>query len=427
MIFRDFFGFFRIFRDFPDFPERINAFPTNKTNAGFISPDDRGRSSLQKTKEAKKFMIKIIHCADVHFDSPFALNDPRNAELRRMEFRSAFTSLIMYAKDFGAKIFLISGDLFDDKYVSKDTANLISKEMASYPDCRFFISPGESDPYHAKSPYKLMKWSENVHIFKSSDLTKIELPELNADVYGYAFTDETLPQNPFSNKRPQNPNRINILVAHGEMISASSESQCCPITKNDIAKSGFDYIALGHIHNGTGVIKLGDTNFAYPGCLEGRGFHEPGARGAMCGEIDKNVCELRAVKFSKRRYETIQVDISQHVTENQIIEAVRLATANFRDDAAIRVELTGILRPGFVFNPTAIEEKFTAFNFIQIKNKTSPYIDATTLRYDKTVRGIFFRKLESKLNSQNAQEREEARLALQYGFNAFIGLNIIDF
>ena len=371
-------------------------------------------------------MVTIVHCSDVHFDSPFALNDPRDAEMRRMEFRSAFSSLVMYAKNIGAKIFLISGDLFDEEYISKDTANLIAREMTSYSDCRFFISPGDSDPYNAKSPYKQIKWPENVHVFKSSDLTKIEIPELNTDIYGYAFTDKTLQMNPFSNKKPQNPDRINILVGHGDI--SSTDSQYCPITKSDIEKSGFDYLALGHIHDGTGIKKVGETSFSYPGCLEGRGFHEPGYRGAMCGEIDKGVCGLKAKRFSKRQYETIQVDISQHVTENQIIEAVRLAAAGFKeDDTALRVELTGILRPGFVFNPRSIEEKFTRFNFIQVRNKTSPYIDANTLRYDKTVKGIFFRRLEGRLNSQNAKEREEARLALQYGFNAFIGLNIIDF
>jgi len=371
-------------------------------------------------------MVKIVHCADVHFDSPFTLNDPRDADLRRQEFRSAFSSLVMHAKNFGAKIFLISGDLFNEEYISKDTANLISREIASYPDCRFFISPGECDPYNAKSPYKQIKWSENVHIFKSSDLTKIEIPELNTDIYGYAFTANTLQMNPFSNKKPQNQDRLNILVGHGDMTS--SDSLYCPITPTDIGRSGFDYIALGHLHDGTGLKKLGETYFSYPGCLEGRGFHEPGPRGAMCGELDKGVCDLKAVRFSKKRYETIQVDISQHVTENQIIESVRLATAIFKeDDTALRVELTGILRPGFVFSTRSIEEKFTRFNFIQVKNKTSPYIDANALRYDKTVKGIFFRKLESKLNSQDAKEREEARLALQYGFNAFIGLNIIDF
>jgi DNA repair exonuclease SbcCD nuclease subunit len=369
--------------------------------------------------------VKIIHCADVHFDSPFTLNDPRNAELKRMEFRSAFASLVMFAKNWGARIFLIAGDLFDDGYISKDTANLISREIASYPDCRFFISPGDSDPYHSKSPYKQMKWPENAHIFKSSDLTKIEIPEMNADIYGYAFTENTLNVNPFANKKPQNQDRINILVGHGDMYMA--DSQFCPIKKGDVSRSGFDYLALGHLHHATDVGELGGTYFSYPGCLEGRGFDEPGYKGARYGEIGKGICELKAQRFSKRRYETIKVDISQHVTELQVIEAVKHAAASFRDDTALKVELTGILRPGFVFNPHSIEEKFAGFNFIQVKNKTVPYIDAATLRYDKTVRGIFFRRLESRLNSSNEKEREEARLALHYGFNAFMGLDIIDF
>ena len=370
-------------------------------------------------------MIKIIHCADVHLDSPFTLNDPRNAEQRRWELRSTFTSLVMYAKNIGARLFLISGDLFDDDYVSKDTANVIVKELASYPDCYFFISPGETDPYHAKSPYKMMKWPENVHIFKSNDLTKIEIPELNADIYGYAFTNKTLQVNPFANKKPQNQERINILVGHGELNSA--DSAYCPITPGDIGRSGFDYIALGHIHDGTGAIKVGETWFSYPGCIEGRNFDEPGPKGALYGEIDKGVCDLKGFKCSKRIFETKQVDISQYITENQIIEAIRLATGNYGEDTALRVELVGMLRPEFVFNPAAIEQKFTSFYFMQIKNKTSPYIDVNTLRYDKTVRGIFFRRLENKLNSNNPQEKETAKIALQYGLNAFIGLDIIDF
>lgn len=376
-------------------------------------------------------MIKIIHCADVHLDSPFTLNDPRNAEMRRREIRNSFISLVMYAKNYGARLFLISGDLFDEAYVTKDTVNLIIKEIASYPDCHFFISPGEADPYSAKSPYKLMKWSDNVHIFKSGDLTKIEIPELNADIYGYAFIGEPFETNPFANKKPQNQNRINILIGHGEILltkdAYKKSSEVCPIKPSDIERSGFDYIALGHLHNGTGVKKFGESFFSYPGCLSGRGFDEPEHKGAMCGEIDKNKCDLKGVKFSSKRYETVQIDISQFITENQIVEAIRLEAADFQDDTALRVELIGTLRPEFVFNPSEIEQRFTQFHFVQIKNKTIPHIDENMLKYDKTVRGIFYRKLEPKLNSKNEKERAEAQLALQYGLNAFAGLNIIDF
>ena len=377
-------------------------------------------------------MIKIVHCADVHLDSPFALNDPRNAELRRMELRSSFISLVMQAKNYGARLFLVSGDLFDEAYVSKDTANLVLKEMSSYPDCHFFISPGEADPYSAKSPYKLMKWSDNVHIFKSGDLTKVEIPELNADIYGYAFTGEPFDDCPFASKKPQNVNRINILVGHGELLAEAERgrggsSEICPIRAADIGRSGFDYVALGHLHAGMRAQKLGESFFSYPGCLSGRGFDEPGYKGAMCGEIGKGVCGLKGIKFSRLRYEVIQVDISQFITESQIVEAIRLASSEYHDDTALRVELTGALRPELVFNPSELEQRFSQFNFLQVKNMTRPHIDAAALGQDKTVRGIFYRRLEAKLNSEDEQERTEAQLALHYAIKAFADLNIIDF
>jgi len=346
-----------------------------------------------------------------------------------MEIRSSFSSLVMYAQNYGARLFLISGDLFDEAYVSKDTVNLILKEMSSYPDCYFFISPGEADPYSARSPYKLMKWSDNVHIFKSGDLTRVEIPELNVDVYGFAFTGEALAANPFENKKPQNANRINILVGHGELVidKGAGKAEVCPISASDIGRSGFDYIALGHLHDGIGIKRLGETYFSYPGCLVGRGFDEPNYRGAMCGEIDKGKCDLKAAKFSTRRYVTIQVDISQYITENQVSEAIRLAAAEYQDDTALRVELIGTMRSDYSFNPTEIEQKFSQFYFLQVKNNTVPDIDEAALRYDKTVRGIFYRRLETKLKSKDEKERIEAQLALRYAMQAFADLNIVDF
>lgn len=379
-------------------------------------------------------MIKIIHCADAHIDSPFVLNDPRNAEFRRMELRRSFTTLVMRAKNYGARLFLIAGDLFDEEYISKDTANFLIKEMASYPDCHFFIAPGETDPYNAKSPYKLMKWSDNVHIFKSPELAKIEIPELGVDVYGYAFTGEPIDTNPFVNKKPQNQSRINILVGHGELLSSqdaarnSNKIRVCPITLAQIERSGFDYIALGHLHIGTpGVQKTGNTFFSYPGCLTGRNFDEPGYKGAMYGEITKGKCELKGAKCSSIRFETLQVDISQFIMESQIYDAIRFVSDKYSDDTALRVELVGVQRQGFVFNPSEIEQRFTQFYFLQVTNKTVPQIDINHLKNDKTIRGIFYRQLEAKLNSRNEKERTEAHLALQYGLNAFAGLDIVDF
>lgn len=369
-------------------------------------------------------MVKIVHCADIHLDSPFILNDPRNAELRRMEHRAAFTSLILHAKNIGARIFLISGDLFDEQYLSKDTADLLYKEIARFSECKFFIAPGDHDFYHSKSPYKALRWPENVHVFKSNDITKIEVPELNVDIYGYAFTDTVLRHNPFSNKKPQNPQRINILIGHGDM--SSPDSECCPIKKSDLDDNGFDYIALGHLHMAPGIIKRGGAHICYPGCLEGRNFDEPGYKGAMCGDISKESCDIKGVRFSKRRYETEELDITGYTSERQIMELIKRQTAQFGEDTAVKIILNGKIAPEFTINPMDFEAGLSDLYFAEIEDNTELLINYSLFEEDKTLKGIFYRKIKDRLHSEDTKIRRHAEKVFKYGLCAFAGLNITE-
>ena len=188
-------------------------------------------------------MIKILHCADLHLDSPFSLDDIKKSEIRRAELRGAFTSMMLYAKTEGVDIMLMAGDLFDSEYVSRDTAALMSREFSSNPNCRFVIAPGNHDPYTPESVYARVTFPDNVYIFDGDKLSYFAFDELGVDVYGYAFTSPALRANPFAGKRPRNPDRLNLLCAHGELGAVAS--QYCPIPLSDVRESGFDYIALG--------------------------------------------------------------------------------------------------------------------------------------------------------------------------------------
>ena len=55
-------------------------------------------------------MIKIFHLSDIHLDSPFSLCSAGEAEKRRMELRSAFSSAVLYAKEQGTQLCFIAGD-----------------------------------------------------------------------------------------------------------------------------------------------------------------------------------------------------------------------------------------------------------------------------------------------------------------------------
>ena len=176
------------------------------------------------------------------------------AERRRTELRGAFTSAVLFAKSRHADIFIISGDLFDGELVTRDTCELLRSQFESFPECRFFISPGNHDPYNDASVYRHMDFPSNVHVF-GPEKERVRLDGLGVDVYGFGFTQKTCISSPVAGYPALDGERINILVCHGDTSSPLSPNG--PVTKAEIAASGFDYIALGHIHAPSGVLKEG--------------------------------------------------------------------------------------------------------------------------------------------------------------------------
>ena len=358
-------------------------------------------------------MVTILHCSDLHFDAKCHLKDPREIARQRERFKEIFASMINYAAENSVQIMLVSGDLFDEDYVARETVSLIHRELARLADCHVFISPGECDPYHSKSPYKQLKWPGNVHIFKSNDLERVELPELGVDIYGYAFMGKAQTICPFTNKRPIDKERLNIAIGHGDTTMLNSRA--CPISKSDIEFSGFDYIALGHLHDASGILHLGSSHFAYPGCLEGRNFDETGHKGAIFGTLDKANCDLKGVRFSKIRYVSADIDISECFNNEQLLEYIITETRNVGDDTALRVTLTG--KTTLDIDISALESGIEGKHFIEVIDQTVLGHDLIALRQDKTIKGVFFRRMEEKLLNSNETQKIQILKAMQAGLN----------
>ena len=276
-------------------------------------------------------MIKILHCGDIHLDSPFQLQDAEKSDIRRNELRGTFSSLTLYAKSNNIDLMLIAGDLFDSEYVTKETVALVCREFASIPECRIVISPGNHDPYTENSVYARTAFPDNVYLFDSSSLSYFSFDDIGVDVYGYAFTSPTMTENPFAGHTPKKSDRINILCAHGD--TRTPISNFCPITASDIKNSGFDYIALGHYHDSDGVEKAGDTYYAYSRCLEGRDFGETGHKGAISAEMSKDggvfSITSKGLRFSKRRYEAETLDVSGACDDKTVQSKIKALLAEY--------------------------------------------------------------------------------------------------
>ena len=248
--------------------------------------------------------IKIIHAADFHIDSPFEALPAEKAALRRREQRELIEKIGSLAKKEAADLILLSGDLLDSDVSYYETGETLEAAFSEI-DAKIFISPGNHDYFCRKSPYFYTKFPENVYIFKSSSISCFDIPELNCRVWGAGFTTP-LSEPLLSGFSCDNTNMINLMVMHGDLIGDAYNH----ISEQDIEGSGLDYIALGHIHTFSGILKAGKTAYAYPGCPEGRGFDETGSKGVITGTVGKNGCDLRFVPLGGREYNTLTIDMT---------------------------------------------------------------------------------------------------------------------
>ena len=365
--------------------------------------------------------MKFLHAADLHLDSPFSGTSLEKAEVRRSELRGAFTSLMLYAKT-EAELVLLPGDLFDSEHVTKDTADLMKKEFAALPDVKFVIAPGNHDPFSDGSVWARTKFSDNVYIFDPKGPGVFRFDDLNCDVYGFGYR-ENAAAFPFPEDFvPDAPSRINILCAHLDLTASSPYAGTTP---ERLAACGFDYCALGHIHNGTGILKSGNTFYGYPGCLEGRDYGETGPKGVIAGEMKKSGgvfrLDWKGIRFSKRRYEVAAMNVTGVENETALGEAVRSAViaGKYGSDTLLRLTLEGEVRPELRVSEQALRDAAGDLVFqLDIADKTLPIFDTDALKQDFSIRGAFFRRLEPMLRSEDEKERKIAAMALRVGLAA---------
>ena len=363
-------------------------------------------------------MIRFVHAGDLHLDAPFSLRTPGEAERRRTELRGDLSSLMLYIRQQKVDLCLLSGDLFDGNAVTHETLSLLERELASCPDCRFFIAPGNHDPLTAGSPYRTMKLPANVHLF-GSEKACVRLDDLGVDVYGFGFDGRNGGCNPVLGYPKKDDSRINVLCCHGD-LEGGSDSPYCPFTKEDLAASGFDYVALGHIHKGTDLQKAGEVFWAYPGCIRGRGFDETGYKGFLFGAMEKGNVAAKFIPISNHRYETVTVDVTG-LTRLETLEKLRKTALPFGRETVLRMILTGEVEEGLLLSGAEISHSAEYPASVELKDRTVPAPRFTELEKSNTLKGVFYRLMAEKV-----EKGEVPSDALKYGLLALDDRNVAE-
>ena len=367
-------------------------------------------------------MVKIIHCGDIHFDTPFSARfTSRESEIRRAEISETFSKVIDMAKN--ADLLLIAGDLFDSENPSEETVKFVIRKFKEIGNIPVFIVAGNHDPYTETSVYSNYNFGDNVYVF-GGELSCVELKSLNLRIYGSSFTEKYCEESQLKNVLCD-PSFDNILLMHGDANKIKSVYN--PIYTEFFGECGFKYAALGHIHKFDGIKKSGKTKYAYCGAMEGRGFDELGEKGVIEIEIDNGVLEARFVPVCKRKFRILDVDITDAADNNEVVERIFNELENNSENSGfekdyIRVILKGTRSEKFNVNYDTVKEFLDEkLYYAELLDESRTSVDYTSFLDENSLKGLFSRIMQEKIqNSSSDEERETARLALKLGIDAML-------
>lgn len=363
--------------------------------------------------------MKFLHMADVHLDAPFVELGQAigKAESRRRELKETFLKGLEVALNNSVDVILISGDLFEHKYVEKSTIRFINDKFREISPIKVFISPGNHDPFVQNSYYINYDWADNVFIF-GGHFEMVSLPELNANIWGVGFNDFYVGKSLLEGIEEGEKEKINILITHGT-VDIEPNGRYHPLSSKDLVEMRFDYCALGHIHKTI----INEKNKIYnPGSPEPLGFDEPEEHGVLLVEVTKDYRNVQFVPIALRQYFTQDINIEGAGTVEEVIDRIKLAV-NFETskENLYKINLIGKFEEGFSIDNTVVEDGLkNYFYFIKIEDKTEvPYL-LEELSKERTIKGLFVNKMLEMIEKATPQEKDGLEKALKYGLDALI-------
>lgn len=223
----------------------------------------------------------FIHAADIHLDSPMrGLARYDGAPVERIEncTRAAFTNLVDRAIDERVRFVVIAGDLYDGDWRDFNTGLFFVREMGRLRDAgiRVVLLYGNHDAANVMT--RSLDLPDNVYCFHHKHPSTIEFQDLGVALHGQSFERRDITDNIARNYPPPMPGLLNIGVLHTALEGSSQHAAYAPCTIAELAAKGYDYWALGHVHQA--AILHEEPYIVFPGNLQGRHARECGPKGA---------------------------------------------------------------------------------------------------------------------------------------------------
>jgi len=235
-------------------------------------------------------LLKFVHAADLHLDSPFvglSEVDPEMRQLLREATFKAFNNVIDLCLNEGVDFLLLAGDVYDSKDRSLRAQLRLREGLKRLSDAgiRTYLSHGNHDPLEGWRTG--LKWPDLVHTFGDSvdSIAHERAGEPITFIHGVSFKKADTRENLALKFERRDSPLFQVGLLHCNVGSNTGHEPYSPCSIADLEASRLDYWALGHVHKSS-VLSDHGPRIAYAGNTQGRHINECGPRGCFLVNVD---------------------------------------------------------------------------------------------------------------------------------------------
>jgi DNA repair exonuclease SbcCD nuclease subunit len=358
-------------------------------------------------------MLRLLHTADVHLGARHTDLGERASILRERQF-AAFRASVDLATAEKVDLFLIAGDLFDSNTQPRRSVERVGAELGrlARAGIRTVIIPGTHDVYDGASIYRsydlagMAQAASDWVVVLTPSLPEVVFPSLDAIVYGRVFDTKRSPRSPLAGLDATADTRATwkIGMVHGALsIPGRTDTDSVVITEEEIARTGLDYLALGHWHSAVEG-RAGNVSYAYSGAPEPVAVDQDGAGQVLLVTLEeqagRHVVAIEGRRVGLTQSEKLDIDAGTVHSQPELIEMLgRQADPNLAFD----VRLTGLFPDELDLDLDEVERALSpSFLRFRIRDLSIPSSPEGVAPPPDTVLGAFVRSIEDQIAALEA-------------------------
>lgn len=361
--------------------------------------------------------MKFIHIADVHLGAQPDVG-AAYSELRPRELWETFSAVIRVCEEEQADLLLIAGDLFHRQPLLRELKE-VDYLFSTLSVTKVVLITGNHDYIRKNSYYSTFAWSSNVHPLFGREPEWVRFPDLDTAVCGFSYYEREIREPLYDRVKADSRARYQILLAHG------GDESHIPIRRSTLEQSGFDYIAMGHIHRPQEIIP---HQAAYAGALEPIDKNDTGRHGYIRGEITKRGVHTEFVPFAKREYIHLVLKIDETQTAGSVSARIRREVQERGREHFYKMILRGQRDPDILFDSETMR---LSENVLEVVDETEPAYDIEQVWRENqgNLIGKFIEQFPNRVSGQlsgtagsdsgEAADKAE-EMALQEGLRALL-------